>query len=87
MQSETEGDIFDDYTTFFNPGTIDNNAGTIVDIYDLIMGSGNVTDTGTFVTISFTAKDASGTSSLDIYDKDSIQIMLRNRYYFRSTNV
>jgi len=61
-----EGDIFDGYTTFFNSGTIDNNAGTIVDVFGLIMGLGNVSDPGTFVTISFTAKDTSGTSSLDI---------------------
>ena len=66
--SVTEGDIFDGYTTFFNPGTIDNTAGTIVDVYSLIIGPGNVSDNGTFVTISFTAKTISGTSSLDIYD-------------------
>ncbi len=64
----TKGDIFDGYSTFFNPGTIDNNAGTIVDVYGLIIGSGNVSENGTFVTISFTAKDPSGTSSLDIND-------------------
>lgn len=66
--SVTEGDIFDGYTTFFNPGTIDNNAGTIVDVYGLIVGHGSVSEIGTFVTISFTIKDASGTSSLDIDD-------------------
>ncbi|UCF12943.1 MAG: PKD domain-containing protein [Thermoplasmatales archaeon] len=66
--SVTEGDIFDGYPTFFNAGIIDNNIGTIVDVFGLIMGDGNVTDSGTFVTISFTAKNASGTSSLDIYD-------------------
>jgi len=66
--SVTEGDIFDGYTTFFNPGTIDNSAGTIVDVYSLIIGPGNVSNVGTFVTISFTAKTTSGTSSLDIYD-------------------
>jgi len=66
--SVTKGDIFDGYSTFFNPGTIDNNAGTIVDVYGLIIGSGNVSENGTFVMISFTAKDPSGTSSLDIND-------------------
>ncbi|MFW6121473.1 MAG: PKD domain-containing protein [Petrotogales bacterium] len=66
VNSVTEGDIFDGYTTFFNNGTIDNSAGNIVDIYGLIVGSGNVSDPGTLVTISFTAKDKSGTSSLDI---------------------
>ncbi|UCF12944.1 MAG: PKD domain-containing protein [Thermoplasmatales archaeon] len=61
-----EGDIFEGYTTIFDTGTIDNNTGNIVDIFGLIWGPGNVSDPGTFVTISFTAKDASGTSSLDI---------------------
>ncbi|UCD13473.1 MAG: hypothetical protein JSW60_07940, partial [Thermoplasmatales archaeon] len=66
--SVTEGDIFEGYTTFFNPGTIDNNAGTIVDVYGLIVGQGNVSVNGSFVTISFTAKDSSGTSSVYIAD-------------------
>jgi len=66
--SVTEGDIFDGHTTFFNLGIIDNNAGTINDVYSLIVGPGNVQDSGTFVTISFTAKENSGTSSLDIAD-------------------
>ena len=64
VNSVTEGDIFDGYDTFFNAGTINNTTGTVVDIYGLIMGSGNVTGSGTFVTISCTAKDVSGTSTL-----------------------
>ena len=66
--SVTQGNIFDGYTTIFNPCTIDNTTGTILYIYSLIIGPGNVSDPGTFVTISFTAKNASGTSSLDIDD-------------------
>jgi len=65
--SVTEGDIFDDYFTFSNLGTIDNNAGTIDDVYSFV-GPGTVSDPGKFVTISFTAKDNSGTSPLDIND-------------------
>ena len=68
VNSVTEGNIFSGYYTYFNSGTIDNNAGTIVDVYGLIIGSGNVSDNGTFVNISFTAKDPSGTSSLDFDD-------------------
>ena len=64
VNSVTEGDIFDGYDTFFNAGIINNVTGTVVDIYGLIMGSGNVTGSGTFVTISCTAKDVSGTSTL-----------------------
>ena len=48
----SEGDIFAGFTTFFNAGIIDNTAGTIVDVYDLIIGLGNVSISGTFVTIS-----------------------------------
>jgi hypothetical protein len=65
--SVVEGDIFDGYTTFFNAGTINNNAGSIVDMYNLIVGAGNVSELGTFVTISFTAKTISGVSQLHLY--------------------
>jgi hypothetical protein len=64
--SITEGNIFDGYTTFFNEGTIDNTAGTIQDIYGLIVGSGTVSTLGTFISISFTALSSSGTSTIDL---------------------
>jgi chitodextrinase len=70
--SVSEGDIFEDYMnlnmTFFSEGIIDNTAGTIVNIYDLIIGDGNVTDAGVLVTITFSAKTISGTSPLTLYD-------------------
>lgn len=66
VNSVIEGDIFDGYTTHFNAGTINNVTGTVIDIYGLIVGDGNVTDSGTFVTISCTAKDVSGISALDL---------------------
>ena len=66
--SVSEGDLFDGYTTFFNPGIINNVAGTIVNIYDLIVGPGNVTGAGVLVTINFTAKSTSGASTLSLYD-------------------
>lgn len=68
VNSVTEGNIFSGYSTFFNAGTINNTAGTIVDVYGLIMGSGNVTGNGTFVSISLTAKSVTGTSTLGLYD-------------------
>jgi PKD repeat protein len=68
VNSVTKGDIFNDYTTFFNSGTIDNNAGTVVDIYNLIIGEGNVSDSGTLVNIEFTIKDSTGVSTLDLYE-------------------
>jgi len=68
VNSVTEGDIFDGYTTFFNSGTIDNNAGNVVDIYGLILGSGNVSNPGTLVNISLTTKSTIGSSLLNLYD-------------------
>lgn len=64
----TEGDLFHGFYTWFNGGTIDNDTGTIVDIYDLIVGVGNVSDSGTFVTIDFSAQENIGTSPLHMYD-------------------
>jgi len=67
--SVVEGDIFDDFSsTFFNTGSIDNTVGTIVNIYDLIVGSGNVTETGSLVVINFTARSLNGTSAVSLYD-------------------
>ncbi|MFX1488458.1 MAG: cohesin domain-containing protein, partial [Promethearchaeota archaeon] len=65
----TEGDLFEDYTTFFNPGTIDNGVGTITSVYGFTVPATNtVTTPGTFCTISFTAQSTSGTSNLHLYD-------------------
>jgi hypothetical protein len=64
----TEGNIFNGYTTFFNSGTIDNNLGTIVDIYGLILGAGNTSNPGTLARINFTAKTTTGLSSLSLYE-------------------
>ncbi len=66
--SVTEGTIFTGYTTFFNAGTINNTAGTIVDVYDLIVGAGGVTTPGSLVSLSFTAQAASGTTTIGLYD-------------------
>ena len=67
--SVVEGDFFRAYnTTFFSPGIIDNVAGTIVNVYDLIVGSGNVTNAGSLIRINFTARSTSGISTLSLYD-------------------
>jgi PKD repeat protein len=64
--SVSEGNIFTGHTTFFNAGIINNVAGTIINIYDLIIGPENVSSPGSLITISFTAKTVSGTSILDL---------------------
>jgi len=66
--SVTEGNIFNGYTTFFNAGTINNTAGTIVDIYGLIVGSGSVSAPGSLVSLSFTAKLTSGASTIGLFE-------------------
>jgi len=63
-----EGALFKDYTTIFNNGTIDNKNGTITKIYSVIIGSGNTTKNGIFATLSFTAKQKTGTSTIHIFD-------------------
>ena len=63
--SVTEGNIFGGYDTFFSSGLIDNTEGTIVNVYDLIIGQGNVSGAGSLVTISFTSQDESGSCTLD----------------------
>ena len=66
--SVAEGTIFSGYTTFFNDGTINNTAGTILDIYGLIVGPGQVINPGSLVSLSFTAKPTSGTSTIGLSD-------------------
>ncbi len=62
------GNIFNGHSLFTNNGSIDNTNGSINLIYGLIMGSGNVTDPGYFINISFTAKGTSGTSAINLVD-------------------
>lgn len=64
--SVTEGDMFDGYETFFNSGTINNNNGMITSVFDLIVGTGNVTSSGYLVNISFTAQGVSGTCPIQL---------------------
>ena len=42
--SVVEGNIFDNYSTFFSSGIIDNDDGTIINIFGLIIGPGNVSE-------------------------------------------
>jgi hypothetical protein len=66
--SVTEGNIFNGYTTMFNPGLINNTVGTIVNVYGVIVGSGSVSNSGNCAYISFTAHLASGASAVDLYN-------------------
>lgn len=68
VNSVVEGDIFEGYPTYFNSGIINNTAGSIINVYGLIIGQGNVTNPGTLVTISFTATSNIGLSNITLYD-------------------
>lgn len=66
-ESVTEGDFFSGYQTFFNAGIINNEDGRIINIYNLIVGQGNVTKDGVLVKITFTCLQVQ-TSPLILYD-------------------
>jgi hypothetical protein len=55
VDSVEEGDFFEEYPTFFNPGTIYNNNGTVESIYGLILGQGNTSTSGNLVSIHCTS--------------------------------
>jgi len=63
-----QGDIFQNYSTWFNAGTIDNSNGYIDNIYCLIMENKTVINPGSLATISFTARTINGTSTLHLND-------------------
>jgi len=63
----TEGNIFSGYDTFFNDGIIDNNQGNIINLYNLILGPGNVTGSASIVSIRFEAI-GTGLSNISLYD-------------------
>lgn len=62
-----EGSFFSGYQTFFNAGIIDNAQGRIVNMYDLIVGPGNVTVANAIITITFQAVGY-GSSNISLYD-------------------
>ena len=68
VNSVTEGDIFNGFETFFSSGIINNSAGTLVNVYGLIMGVGNVSSNGSLVIINITSLSSSGISGLNLYE-------------------
>ena len=63
-----EGDIFTDFNTYFNNGTIDNVNGAIEGIWGVIanVGGGSTALPGTFAQITFTTKMAQGSTPITI---------------------
>jgi hypothetical protein len=68
VNSITEGNLFKQSgaNTFFNSGIINNSAGTIINIFNAIIGRNNVSTQGTFIIINATAIGTSGTSGINI---------------------
>jgi len=61
--SISEGDVFtNSASTLFNEGTIDNSEGTIMNVWNVLIGK-NVTESGTLATIVFDTKGAFSSSS------------------------
>ncbi len=52
--------------TFFNNGTINNSLGTVVSIFDVILGPYSVSTPGTFIIINATAVGVSGISGIHL---------------------
>lgn len=67
--SVAPGTIFDGYPTFFSAGIINNTAGTIINIYNLIIGLNNVSASGSLISVNFTGNSLVGVSSIHIYDE------------------
>ncbi len=68
VNSVTEGNLFkqNGANTFFNAGTINNSAGTVVNIFNAIIGNNNVSTQGTFITINATSIGNTGTSWINL---------------------
>ncbi len=82
VDSVVEGDLFNGFTTFFNDGNIDNSHGKIEQIYGLIIGQGNVSESGTLVEISLTAQNSIGSSEISLYN-----VGITNESQYISVNI
>jgi hypothetical protein len=81
-----EGNFFSGYDTFFNAGIIDNTQGTIINMYNLVMGQGNVTGAGIIVNVTFQAIGY-GLSNISLYDVGITNETMYIPYEFTNTSV
>ena len=68
IDSVENGSFFDGYSQFFNDGTIDNDAGTVTGIYNLIVGPGNVNSEGSLIEVTASAHSHFGSVAIELYD-------------------
>jgi len=67
VDSILEGDLFQEYSNYFNPGIIDNINGSIKNVFNVILSPHNgVSTPGTFATIRLKSKNSNGISSLNL---------------------
>ncbi len=66
ITSVSEGEFLKQsgYSTIFSNGTIDNEKGTVTNIYSVIMGDDRHLEDGTFATITLRSKDERGITKL-----------------------
>lgn len=70
VNSVTEGNLFKQSgaNTLFNPGTINNAAGTVTNSYGCILGKRNISTPGAFAIIDLTARTLVGESMLELFN-------------------
>ena len=70
INSISEGNLFKQKgaSTFFNSGIINNSSGTVVNIFGVIIGPNNVSNSGSFIIINATAVGSTGTSLISLYN-------------------
>jgi len=70
VNSVTEGNLFKQSgaNTLFNPGTINNAAGTVTNVYGCILGKRNISTPGAFAIIDLTARTLVGESMLELFN-------------------
>ncbi len=69
IDSIQEGNLFtwNNRSTFFNPGQINNSAGTVINIFNVILGAHSTNVMGTFITIHATPLNR-GSSTIELYN-------------------
>jgi hypothetical protein len=68
LNSVTEGNLFKQKgaSTYFNNGTINNTAGTVKNIFGVILGPGSISTNGTFIRLNLTVIGQSGISEINL---------------------
>ncbi len=70
VTSVSEGDLLnqDGANTIFDPGSIDNTQGTVINVFAVILGKSNVSTPGVFANISLVALNQSGICTFEMFN-------------------